>query len=119
MRILLGEDDEGLRKSVDLLLRRRSHKVDSVENGIDLMLMLEADPNYDVVITDHDMPLMTGLEVLRSIKSNPRLSSLPVILYTGNDLIKVEVLKLGGIYTEKGGIEVLYHALEQLHARAA
>lgn len=119
MRILFADDDPEMRLSVEMLLRRDGHKVDAVEDGADLMIKLEAGEAYDVVVTDHDMPQMTGLQVLRAIKSDPDLKHLPVVILTGNDVVRSRVTELSGIYVEKGSHVPLLKALDKLKRRAA
>lgn len=67
-------------------------------DGLDALEKLNnKDNNIDFVITDWNMPNMTGLELLIAIRKSPTLKHLPVILVTtrGEKKDIIEALKLG------------------------
>lgn len=51
------------------------------DDGATALPMLETG-DYDFVITDWNMPIMQGIELLRKIRENPKLKSLPVLMVT-------------------------------------
>ena len=64
-------------------LEGMSLKVDLAGGGEEAWTMLTAhDANYGLVVLDRMMPGMDGMEVLRRMKSNPRLVSIPVVMQT-------------------------------------
>jgi two-component system chemotaxis response regulator CheY len=71
-RVLYVDDMRELREVATLALTRCGHKVDSAPDGRDALEMIIADPTaYDIVISDHHMGGMNGLELvikLREIK---------------------------------------------------
>lgn len=71
-RVLYVDDMRELREVATLALGRCGHKVDSAPDGRDALEMVTADPTaYDIVISDHHMGGMNGLELvikLREIK---------------------------------------------------
>jgi CheY-like chemotaxis protein len=100
-RILLADDYEPLISSLAMLLRSQGYLVDTVENGQLLLDKLAAN-KYDLVITDYEMPLMTGLEALLAIKADDSLKDLPIIVYSGSYEIEGKVKMIGGIFLRKG-----------------
>lgn len=108
-----------LRQSVAMMLKLAGYRVDSFEDGVDLMLKLKDDAACDVVVTDNDMPVMMGMEVLRGIKSNPAWQHMPVIVFSGNDAIRQQVTELGGVFVDKGNIDPLLEAIAKVMSRAA
>jgi CheY-like chemotaxis protein len=80
-KILVAEDDSDLRLLVSLKLESTGHQVVSVEDGTTAAENCRS-LRPDLVILDLMMPGMSGLEVCRFIKSDPELSSTPVILLT-------------------------------------
>lgn len=72
IKILIADDDQGLRKSVEsALTATRRFQVIEAFDGIDAITKFRASPT-DVVIIDVDMPRQSGLETLKQIKeSNP------------------------------------------------
>ena len=66
-KILHIEDQEAIRRVLGAALTALGHDVTSAENGM-VALQLLAIHHYDVIITDHMMPEMSGLDVVRSLK---------------------------------------------------
>jgi CheY-like chemotaxis protein len=77
-RVLYVDDMRELRDVASLALERCGHKVDSAPDGRDALEMVMADPTaYDIVISDHHMGIMNGLELvmkLREIKYPGRIA---------------------------------------------
>jgi DNA-binding response OmpR family regulator len=82
VRILLAEDDDGLRSVLERGLRENGYVVDAVSDGGKAGDYLRA-YDYSVVILDWRMPRQSGLEVLSEARSR-RLST-PVLMLTARD----------------------------------
>lgn len=101
VRILYAEDDERLRGILADFLRRRGFVVVPVEDGRVLVDRFFASPDqYDLILTDNDMPHMTGVAALRRIRSDDHFKDLPVLVLSGRD-VRQEVEGAGGTYLEK------------------
>jgi CheY-like chemotaxis protein len=71
-RILYADDMIELRTLVQISLARDGHKVDVVADGRPALDLLRADPAaYDIVITDHHMTSVNGLELVRQLRELP------------------------------------------------
>nr|WP_320133570.1 ATP-binding protein [uncultured Holophaga sp.] len=81
LRILLVDDDELIRASTPALLEQLGHVVEVAEGGISALKAIEKTGPFDLVILDHNMPGMTGIQVLEEIKS--RDPNQAVMLATG------------------------------------
>jgi len=82
MRILIVDDFSTMRRIVRNLLKQLSfNNVDEAEDG-DVALEKLKNESYDFVITDWNMPNMTGLELLKAIRADEALKNLPVLLIT-------------------------------------
>lgn len=69
LHVLYAEDVRELRELVTLLLDSSGHRVDTAVNGQDaLQKVFTAPTAYDVVITDHHMPVMNGLELVSELR---------------------------------------------------
>jgi CheY-like chemotaxis protein len=79
-RFLLIDDHQEVRQTFAALLQALGHTVVEAEGGPAGLCRL-AEESVDVVLTDLEMPGMTGWEVARAVKA--RDPSLPVILLTG------------------------------------
>jgi len=93
--ILLVEDDE----NDALLVRKAAQKtlagipISCVSNGHEAVQYLKGEGIYadrskhpfpDIVLLDLKMPVMNGFEVLRWVRSQPKLKRLPIIILTGS-----------------------------------
>ena len=67
-RILVVDDEEGMRDFLSIFLQREGHEVQTVGDGEAAVEMIKSN-SYDLVITDLKMPKMDGLEVLQHIRS--------------------------------------------------
>jgi signal transduction histidine kinase len=79
-RILVAEDEDDLRGFIAGVLKG-SHIVDVAKNGAEALELLKQN-RPDLVLTDVMMPGVSGLDLTRTIKSDPSLRHIPVILLT-------------------------------------
>lgn len=68
VRILLADDDSGLRALMARRLARLAGELDQAENGVEALGLLEAN-TYDLVVSDIYMPGATGLDILRAARA--------------------------------------------------
>jgi DNA-binding response OmpR family regulator len=80
--ILVADDDRIVRRIVVAKLTGLGYNVDQVEDGQEALEYLEKGEVPDLLITDSLMPRMTGLELVRNIRSNAKVAALPVIMLT-------------------------------------
>ncbi|GAB4387947.1 MAG: response regulator [Thermodesulfovibrionales bacterium] len=81
MKILIVDDCSTTRKLLGLYLKSRGYEVVYAENGLDAMEKLGRE-SVNLVMTDLNMPFMDGLELTRSLKSDPGLRHIPVLMVT-------------------------------------
>ncbi len=83
-KILAADDDRIVRRIVVAKLSGLGYDVTQAEDGQEALNLLEGGYVPDLLITDSLMPRMTGLELVRSIRSSPNadLAKLPVIMLT-------------------------------------
>ncbi len=80
-RILLVEDDSGIRDSVAECLEIEGYDVSAVSNGPAALEWLAREVP-DVLLVDLVMPVMSGGELLARVKADPRLAAVPAVLMT-------------------------------------
>lgn len=81
-RILLVEDDNALRRYVEVTLQRAGYEVLAAADGLAAM-KLALTSAVDIVITDAMMPNLSGHELCRFLRNSPQLSHIPIILLSG------------------------------------
>ncbi|GIK29685.1 MAG: response regulator [Chloroflexi bacterium] len=80
-QILVVDDDRALLLIMQLTLERGGFSVTTAESG-DEALKLAYQHRFDLIILDDMMPGMSGGQTCRLLKSDPRTSSIPVMLYS-------------------------------------
>ncbi len=88
MRILLAEDEKDLNRIITEKLTSQHYSVDSCFNGRDALDYLES-ASYDCAVLDIMMPYMSGLDVVRTLRTNG--NNVPVIFLTAKDTIEDRV----------------------------
>jgi DNA-binding NtrC family response regulator len=92
-RILVVDDEEEIRDSLDLLLRSEGFAVDTVEDGEAALGTLAAE-SYDVVLLDLMLPGRSGIEIQKDIRAlDP---AIPVIVITAMAVIETAVTAVRG-----------------------
>ena len=68
-RILYADDMKELRELISIVLSKEGHLVETVADGRFALKRLTADPEaFDLLITDHQMPDMNGLELVTAVR---------------------------------------------------
>lgn len=83
-RILVVDDSAIVREAERQLLLGRGYDVDLAVDGLDGLNALKQG-DYDLVVSDIDMPRMTGLEFVKAIRGESRVQSVPVVIVSYKD----------------------------------
>ena len=93
-KVLIADDEPGIRRVICLLLEEEGYEVKAVENGkeaVDALLQFRP----DLVLLDQQMPVMTGVEALEKIKSlNPNQIVIFITAF-GSISLAVDAVKKG------------------------
>jgi CheY-like chemotaxis protein len=81
--IVVAEDHEDIRFVVQRALERAGYEVVATPDGASALDAVRRH-RPDVVVTDLDMPHMTGLDLCRAIRADERLRHIPVVLASGS-----------------------------------
>ncbi len=82
MKFLVVDDFSTMRRIVMNLLKELGYSnMEEAEDGVVALKKLQAE-KFDFVVTDWNMPNMTGLELLVAIRKDDKLKGLPVLLVT-------------------------------------
>jgi CheY-like chemotaxis protein/two-component sensor histidine kinase len=92
-RILLVDDERIILESIPAMLKAIGHTVETATLGEEALGRPDLCLGFDLVILDHNMPGLTGVETLRQLRS--RCPELPVIFSTGFMDAKTEALLAG------------------------
>ena len=97
IKILVCEDEVHIQRLVRLVLEKQGYEVAVAGNGDECLKLLGDGLAPDLVLLDILMPGIDGLQVLRTIKSNPTLKNLSVVLLTAlaQENVVLQGIKLG------------------------
>jgi len=95
--VLTIDDDPVILNSVFEVLKNE-YTVKPFSSGGEALSYLEKN-TADIILLDHNMPNMTGLELLQILQGNPRTESIPVIFLTGSEdsADEVRALEIGAM----------------------
>ncbi len=81
MRILIAEDNAQNMYLARFLLEQQGHEVIEAIDGVQAVALAQSE-QPELILMDMQLPLMTGYEATREIKSSPALAKVPVIAFT-------------------------------------
>ncbi len=121
-KVLIADDEAGIRKLLTRAFRERRFAVESAERGDHALDMARAE-DYDVILLDVAMPGLDGFEVLRRLRENTLTRLVPVIMLTGLSGLDDRIAGFGfgaDDYVSKPfSMEELVARVERLVTRAA
>jgi DNA-binding NtrC family response regulator len=93
-KVLVIDDEQGMRRILEVNLRRDAHVVVETESPIEAIELLKRE-DFDVVLTDHKMPDGDGLDVLRAVQEDDPTTSVIFLTAVGTLELAVECMKQG------------------------
>jgi len=97
MKILIVDDFSTMRRIIKNILRQLGFtNVQEADDGSTAWPKIQSEP-FDLIVTDWNMPKMSGLELLKAIRSDENLKDLPVLMVTAEALKEniIEAVKAG------------------------
>lgn len=89
MRIILAEDNDILRKSLSFFLASKGFTVDQFSDGKEALDAIETN-KYDLVLTDINMPGISGMEITQYVRETIN-SDIPIIILTSSGVEQTEL----------------------------
>jgi CheY-like chemotaxis protein len=122
MKILWIDDEPDILFLCSAILGKHGHKVYTLQNSRNLLNTI-SETKPDVILLDHWMPDITGVEIAKRLKNSP-YANIPIIMCTSNPEIKDEAKEAGAdcFVTKPFTIEQIEHTImlaAQLHSGAA
>ncbi len=124
IKYLVVDDFSTMRRIVKNLLQELGYQnIQEADDGKTAWPMLQAG-SFDFVITDWNMPLMPGLDLLKAIRADDKLKSLPVLMVTAEakreQIVEAVQAGVSGYVVKPFTAEILKQKLDKiLQARAA
>ncbi len=80
-RVLVVDDSSTVRKLLASILAPSGHEVLEAADGVRALEILSQEA-VDLVVSDLNMPQMNGIELIQTIRENPRFRDLPIVMLT-------------------------------------
>jgi two-component system chemotaxis sensor kinase CheA len=92
-RVLLIDDAPFFRNMLAPVLKAAGYAVTSVASAPEALALLQAGPRFDTILTDIEMPGMSGFDLASAVRSDPRTAQLPIIGLSS--LVSAEAIERG------------------------
>ncbi len=97
MKIIVVDDFSTMRRIIKNILRQLGfNNVQEADDGATAWPKIQAE-SFDLIITDWNMPKMSGLELLKNVRNDENLKDIPVLMVTAEALKEniIEAVKAG------------------------
>jgi DNA-binding response OmpR family regulator len=84
-KVLIVEDEEKIRKVINILLKNDEVSIEEAESGTEALEKIK-DGDYDLMILDLMLPGVDGMTILKNIRADSRTASMPVIVVSAKNL---------------------------------
>lgn len=102
-RVLIAEDNAALRRVIALTLKGSGFEVTDAADGLRAWEIAEQE-SFDLVVTDQQMPQMSGLELVEKLRESETNGDTPVVLLTAKGMeLELEALR------EAYGVAAMLH----------
>ncbi|MCR4279456.1 MAG: response regulator [Candidatus Zambryskibacteria bacterium] len=100
-KVLIVEDDEMIRQTLEIELKLKGHEYASFDNGGDAWAILEKGQKFDRIISDFIMPGMNGLALLKKIRGLRSTAHIPFVMVSASDVAEQPCREMGGLFVLK------------------
>jgi DNA-binding NtrC family response regulator len=114
VKIIVVDDEEGVRESFNMILKIKDYEVDTFEDGESAISSLKKDM-YDVAFVDYKLPGMDGIEVLKKIKEIDTNVEVVIVTAYASESSHANAITLGALeYLRKPFLmEEIYELVER------
>ena len=121
MKILIVDDFSTMRRIIKNLLRDLGFtNTQEADDGATALPMLKAG-DFDFLVTDWNMPGMTGIELLKQVRADEKLAALPVLMVTAeakrDQIIEAAQAGVNGYVVKPFTAQVLKEKIDKIFER--
>lgn len=121
MKILIVDDFSTMRRIIKNLLRDLGFtNTQEADDGVTALPMLKSG-DFDFLVTDWNMPGMSGIDLLKEVRNDPKLVSLPVLMVTAeakrDQIIEAAQAGVNGYVVKPFTAQVLKEKIDKIFER--
>lgn len=83
IRLIVAEDDADMSFVLEFLLRREGYEVELLRDGREAVARITSGLPVDLIVLDIMMPFVSGLQILRTVRTTPGWEVVPVVIVSG------------------------------------
>lgn len=119
LKFLVVDDSVTMRRIVLNSLKQIGHEnFVEASDGRDALNKLNADADINFIITDWNMPEVSGLDLVKSVRANPKTANIPILMVTTRgmkeDIIEALNAKVNNYVVKPFTPQVLREKIEQI-----
>lgn len=121
MKILIVDDFSTMRRIIKNLLRDLGFtNTSEADDGVTALPMLQ-NGNFDFLVTDWNMPGMTGIDLLKAVRADARLKDMPILMVTAeakrDQIVEAAQAGVNGYVVKPFTAAVLKEKIEKIFER--
>jgi CheY-like chemotaxis protein len=115
MSILVVDDDPDIRDTLQILLESEGHTVEQAADGTEALAQLESGRTPSVILLDLMMPGLDGESFIKSLRRDPAIANIPIIILSGHQAAKqiAEDLGVAGVLVKPIEFDALTSMIER------
>lgn len=119
-KILVVEDSFAVKKRLSMALENAGFQIDTAANGKEAWMKARR-KKFDIVVTDEQMPLMSGQELCRHLRADKRYEKTPIIFLTSarEKLEASEMLQVEAIFDKPFNPQMIVNFIDAYNATSA
>jgi two-component system chemotaxis response regulator CheY len=87
MKLLVVDDSPTMRRIMVQMLKRIGYSdISEAENGQAALERLRVEGDFELLLTDWNMPIMTGMELTKAVRTDARLAGTPILMVTTRNM---------------------------------
>lgn len=87
MKVLVVDDSPTMRRIVVQMLKRLGYNdITEADHGKDALERMQAAGDFELLLTDWNMPIMNGLELVQAVRADPQFAGLPILMVTTRNM---------------------------------
>ncbi len=124
LKFLIVDDSQTMRRIVSNSLKNLGYEdFAEASDGKDALLKLSADDSLNFVITDWNMPVLSGLELVRAIRGDDKMKAIPILMVTTRgvkeDIIEALKAKVNNYVVKPFTPAILREKIDQILATSS
>jgi two-component system sensor histidine kinase RpfC len=113
--ILVVDDHPDVAQSLALIATTEGCDAAVATDGHQAVKLLRAANSFDLVILDYHMPVMSGLDVLRSLMASPPARYVPIVMYSADVSCRAAAVVLGAVSCLSKGADDFDRLIQLIH----